>query len=279
MYEFRDTNEYAYPAEVSLQTIVNGVNLDTAIKGFTTLSVHGRELLGKNVETTEFRKIKVGQKTRTYVQRNKSKSQGSSFLGSRMPTRSIKIEYSLKAKSNTEFREQFELLNYYLDLEEAEFIFTDDLKFKWVATLAAVDEVEGNGNWVKGSFEVTCSDSFKMARDEEVFSFSDRGAFKKNTFYPVRLERAEINLKTPISKILLKNETSGQRIILDGDFLSGQKIILNFLDGSIRSGTNQDFIKALDITSDFEDFTILYNDLISINALADVSFYFREVRL
>lgn len=279
MYEFRDTNEYAYPAEVSLQTIVNGVNLDKALAGFTTLSVHGRELLGKNVETTEFRKIKVGQKTRTYVQRNKSKSQGSSFLGSRMPTRSIKIEYSLKAKSNTEFREQFELLNYYLDLEEAEFIFTDDLKFKWVATLAAVDEVEGNGNWVKGSFEVTCSDSFKMARDEEIFTFADKSTFKKNTYYPVRIEQAEINLKTPISKILLKNETSGQRIILDGNFLSGQKIILNFLDGTIYSGTSQDLIKSLDITSDFEEFTILYNDLISINALADVSFYFREVRL
>ena len=279
MYEFRDTNEYAYPAEVSLQTIVNGVNLDKALTGFTTLSVHGRELLGKNVETTEFRKIKVGQKTRTYVQRNKSKSQGSSFLGSRMPTRSIKIEYSLKAKDNTDFREQFELLNYYLDAAEAEIVFTDDLKFKWIATLASVEEVSGNGNWVKGAFELTCSDSFKIARDEEIFTFADKGIFKKNTYYPVRLEQAEIELKVAINKIILKNFTNGQRIILDGNFVPGQKIILNFVDGTIYSGTSQDLIKSLDITSDFEEFTILYNDVISVNALGNVSFYYREVRL
>ena len=287
MYQFRDTNEHAYPMEVSVQTIINGVNLDAKVKGFTTLSVHGRELLGKDVTTTEYKTAKIGKKVRTYLnhERNTSSSYDNSYVGSKLSMRNIKVEYSLRADNNRDFREQYEYLNYLLDVSEAEIFFTDDREFYWIGTLSSVEEPDSNGNWVKGSFEFICSMPFKMKAEAERLSFFPgsfegvRGTVKKKSYFPLRVERAEISLEEDAQKIIVKNETTGQRIIMDGTFSTGDTIIIDFLEGNISTDKGQNLMGTLDITSDLEEFSMTYADTISVDVNSESFIEYREVRL
>ena len=96
MYEFRSPTGYAYPEELSLQTIVDGINLDKKIDGFRTLSVKGRELNSKDISMTT-------HQTERSVGGNRTKSKGaafvtsydSGFIGSRTTDKTITVEYDL----------------------------------------------------------------------------------------------------------------------------------------------------------------------------------------
>ena len=278
MYDFRDIKQAAFPLQNKLQIIVNGINLDKQIKGFRTLAVYGRELVSRNITTTEFRRVKVGQAMRSYVNRGAStnnKAYGNRFLGSYLSSRPLTIEYDLQAKTSREFIEAFELLNYYLDQEQAEIIFTDDRDFYWEGTVTVAETPDINNLWVKSSFELECSNPFKLAVDTEKLEFTTRGQLKKITLYPILIEKMHITLNQAGNKLIIKNLNNAQSIILDKEFVIGDTFEIDFINANI----NENLMKNLNITSDLEEFEILNNDEILTNLASDVVVEYREVRL
>ena len=245
MYEYRDINEYAYPSKVSVQTIINGINLDEVLEGFITLSVKGREL----------------------VNRTDGELEG----------RTLVIEYALMAKNNKDFREQFEWLNYYLKDKDLKIIFTDDEDFYFTGDINTASEVDGNANHVKSIFEIKCKEAYKEAVEVERFDFTDQGTFKKQSLYPVKLEKIKITSNANTEKLILKNTTNGQRIILDNSFAIGDGVVIDFKNLHIETDEGQNLMTSLDITSDFEEFRINYNDQLQVDGAVEV--FYREVRL
>ena len=280
MYDFRSPTEYAFPEELSVQTIINGLNLDKTIKGFRTLAVKGRELHPNDISTKTHQTVRAGGGNRTKTKNSAFvTSYANTFLGVRLADKSITVEYDLKAKDNRAFREQFELLNYYLNKEEARVVFTDDPDFYYTATLSGADAVDGNGNWVRGSFELICSNPFKRRVNYEVFRFDSEGIFKKQSFYPVLLEVAAITLKESTEKLILVNRSTGKRIILDGQFEAEDCVMIDFMDGTVKSEEGLNLMTQLDITSNLESFGVAYRDVLGTNVAASVEMQYREVRL
>lgn len=101
MYEFRDLKRYTgqdggqLPAEA---IAINGVYLDKAVSGFTTLSVSGRELLPREITTH-----KVGN------------ADGEVFMDTTHPTREIDVKFKLESNTPEDFRKQFYLLEQLID--------------------------------------------------------------------------------------------------------------------------------------------------------------------
>lgn len=277
MYDFRDTNQSAFPLQNKTQIIINSINLDEQIKGYRTLAVYGRELMSKNITTTEFRKLKSGKTMRTYVNKGGSanNSYDNRFLGSYLASRTLRVDYDIKAKNSREFIEIYELLNYHLDQEQAPIIFTDDSKFYWVGTLANAEIPEINNLSIKSSFEIECSNPFKTKVDAEVWEFDTRSKLKKVTMYPVQLEKMKIKVKTATNKLIIKNLTNAQSIILDAPLKVGDTFEIDFKTANI----NKNLMQYLNLTSDLEEFEILYNDEIMTSVSCDVGVAYREVRL
>lgn len=103
-YKFIDINEQGLNNYASIQTIINGFNLDTELCGYRTLNVSGRSAFGRDVDTLKYTASKnAGSKS------TKSKPGGigvNKFFGSSAQGIEIEIQYELKAKTN-------ELLGYF----------------------------------------------------------------------------------------------------------------------------------------------------------------------
>lgn len=263
MYGFNQPNKIAYPFESKLQTIFNGVNLDEKIAGYKTLAVYGRELAQKEILYL----------TETYMEFDNR------YIDSNYMEREITVRYEIQANTIKEFREIFEQLNFYLSKPNSKVTFTDDREFYYTCTLGAIEMIDINSLRLQSSFSLIAINPFKRSVESEILSFDKRGKMKKVTLYPVELENIMIRFKEPTDKLILRNETTGKRIILDNSFISGEKILINFKDGKIIGRGNKDYMEYLELTSNWEDFEISYNDLISSNANTNIQIEYREVRL
>ena len=280
MYDFRDIKEYAFPFDTPIKTVIDGINIDDKIYGFMTLAVYGRELVGRDIETTDFRKIQTGTGTRTY-KNTKTSTAGyeNRFLSSTISAREITVKYALKAANEYDYFRKFELLNYYLGAENCKIQFTDDLRYYYIGTVSKVENPQINGLQVIGTFSIEISNPFKQRVDNEEFTFEKEGQFKKDTLYPVKIENIKIKIKEPGSKFIFKNLSNGQRIIFDKDFKADDVINIDFVENLITGKGGQSLFKYLDITSDLEEFTIGNNDILQSSLNADITVIFREVAL
>ena len=145
MYRFKDVMEPSLPDMSRLQTIVDGVNLDVALKGFRTLAVYGRELIGRDVETRKYRTGGVGGKRRATQKSGGSGYMGiNKMVGSSISTRSLVVDFHLESKDWREQIEAFEWLNYLINKDSCQLTFTDDLDFYWEACLGTLDTIDVN---------------------------------------------------------------------------------------------------------------------------------------
>ena len=281
MYRFKDVMEPGLPDMSRLQTIVDGINLDVTLKGFRTLAVYGRELIGRDVETRKYRTSGVGGKRKTLQQRRDSSGyMGSNkLIGSSISTRYIGIDFHLESKDWREQIEAFEYLNYLINKDSCQLTFTDDLDFYWEACLGTLDAIDVNQPVMKGELKFEVMNPFKLKRDPEVFHLDTEGAFKKSTLYPVHLEAIKIQVKESGDKLLLKNISTGDRIILNKDFSPGDEVLMNLLDNTVSGKNGESLMGCLDIRSNLESFNLSYKDIINTSLKAEVDIRFREARL
>lgn len=281
MYRFKDVMEPGLPDMSRIQTIVDGVNLDVTLKGFRTLAVYGRELIGRDVETRKYRTSGVGGKRKTLQQRRDSSGyMGSNrLIGSSISTRYIGVDFHLESKDWREQIEAFEYLNYLINKDSCQLTFTDDLDFYWEACLGTLDTIDVNQPVLKGELKFEVMNPFKLKRDPEVFHLDTEGAFKKSTLYPVHLEAIKIQVKESGDKLLLKNTSTGDRIILNKDFSPGNEVFMDLLDNTVSGKNGESLMSCLDIRSNLESFNLSYKDIINTSLKAEVDIHFREARL
>jgi predicted phage tail component-like protein len=244
------------------RTIFNGNLLEEKIPGFKTLNVIGREMIGRE-NTTQ----KIGGKD------------GVSYVESTLPHRILTVKYWIKANDYEELKTKFELLNYYLDVGQADVTFTDDLDYKWTGILDSVGNIEGYTNFKGSTFDVMCSDPYKYSTNIKTLKGTSNLEFRWLNRYPILPEQIILNVKTAGDKINLKNITVAKSIILDEVFEIGDDVIIDFTGDEITIKKNgMNILNKMDLTSNLEDFLINYKDVISTNLAADITLKFRDRR-
>ena len=273
MYEFVDIDELPISREMSIQTILGGVNLDYTVKGFTTLAVHGRELIGRKISTQDFNSMGKSKTKNVGSATNTNK-----FLGSALQSRSIEVEFMLKADNNRDFREVCERLNYILHNEEMTIQFTDDKEYEYIGTVSNIKEINAVTNCIVSSFILECSEPFKISVKDKLFKFEKDGIFNYKTLYPAIFSRIVIKVKNNTNVMKLHNLTTAESIILNDDFTTGDIIIINN-EENIITKNNKDIFNKLALISDLETFNASFNDELMTNINSSVEIYFKERRL
>lgn len=146
-YQFRDINENITAVPVPAEAMqVNGTCLEAEIAGYRTLYAKGREALSPELETLE-----IGTRD------------GSIRKGRRYPARIITVGYQLMAENDAAFREAYNKLGRFLNVDDAEIIFNDEQDKFFIGTPTLIGEVDPGRNSVEGEIEITCLDPFKYS--------------------------------------------------------------------------------------------------------------------
>lgn len=284
-YKFRDLDETINHISNRLCTVINGVNIDNAIDGFETLSISGRELIGRDIETRNFKSTNARGSKRT--SRSKGNTRGTNqLLSSSFSNRMLKIKYRLLCKDDLDQRRKFEDLNYLINLEEVKISFTDDPRYYYIGTFSQSSELDGGLLNVVGEFEFVCIDHHKYQDKSIDFKFTKTGTYKYINMYPPQIEKIKIKIKQLIDKIRLTNETSGDFIeFVDIPLYENEEITIDLIKNEtmliseVRFPSGYNLDPYLNIFSELEDFTLNHNDVISTDKNADVEITFRNKRL
>lgn len=271
VYEFVDVNEVSRRCGASIQSIVNGFNLDYDLAGFRTLNVSGRSSFGRNIETLKYSKrSNAGSKST----RAKANTRGSNiFFGSDIQGVEINVEYMLTAPSNEDFRYRLSKLMEVIHQEEAQWIFTDDLSFYYVGTLSEFADFKEDKNSIVSSFTIVCTDPFKLSR--KVYEIKGSGtSFKMDRINDIAdMEKLIISPKISGESLIVKNEDQNLSIILKNKFVSASEFIISPDEDINYNGKN--IMASLDLMSDKEDFNAQSDETISLSVPCDYEFYYR----
>lgn len=124
---------------------INGIYLEDAISGFTTLRTTGREVLTKEINTSSY------------------KSDGSVFDDTRYPERIITVEYVIQTTSLQDYRDKYTQLLGMLDGEEVDIQFNDDINKFLTGTISVDEPDEKYGLVCHGTYTVKCANPFKYS--------------------------------------------------------------------------------------------------------------------
>ncbi len=238
---------------------VDGNCLDTQIPGFSTLTIEGRESIGRNIETVNYKTVTAGGKK--YSAREFDTSQSlNRLISSSYMSRVVRIHFKIVADNDHDCRRKWEEINYYTNKEETTLRFSDDPDYYYIGTLIGVGEIPGNVNSAISYLEYECLDPFKYERTLQSFKFTMLGTFDRWSMYEVKVESIETNLTSSAQRLGLQNVTSGAYINIDRSFSSGDKVIFDLLNHKVLMGTGQDITADMDFTSYLEDFTLSTRD-------------------
>lgn len=121
------------------------VYFESAIPGYRTLKVEGRETLDSEIETIAH----LGD--------------GEVFLRKRNDARTIRVSFCIEANSLTGLREKLNKLDSYLDRDQVEIIFADEPDKYFVGTKASAEYKLENTHATTGTIEIYCPDPHKYS--------------------------------------------------------------------------------------------------------------------
>ena len=259
-YRFTDTNQDVIYDKPRVKLILDGECIDDRIKEFSTLNVTGREMMGRDLITTSYSSISAGGKT-GYSRNFRDSGIGNKFLSSSVPSRTLNVEFSLIADNDRRYRQVWERLNYYVNKEEMEIIFTDDSDFYYTGTLTSVSETGGNSNGSIATMGFECTDPFKYMRVSQDWEFEGKDSFKQYSMYPVDLNHATISGVSG-DRVSLTNKTKSQNIIIYDNFKVSDRVKIDFKENRIYKN-NVDITEKLYLLSNLEDFIIDMGDVLT----------------
>lgn len=279
MYDFTQIDETPRFRDMSIQLIVNGVNLDRTLYDFTTLTVTGRELIGRNIKTQDFESITGGGKQQSSRNYKENRGDTNKLIGTSLPSRHLKVEFMLKAPDNESFIRECEKLNYYLKEQESRIEFTDDVDFYYEGTFTSIDIPTMTSNTLIATLGFECVNPHKISKQTRSFTFTNKGVFKHKTLYPTVFNKAVITVNETLNDVRLKNTTEGFAILLnDIPLVRGDSIHIDFEEGTIRKNNKQNVMKYLNLRSHLEDYGATYLDEFSCQGCT-VELTFKEKRL
>lgn len=261
MYQFRDLEpKTAQNSPLSSVAItIGGKQLDGVLEGFRTLNVEGRELLGSSLSFYD------GIPGRD----------GAWIKEETLPYRTLTVHYLLEAKTNQEYRAKFNQLNALLregGRIDKKIIFADEADCYFMGRLAEASTPDPSSNIARGTFALLCQDPYKYGGLETV---TGRPAMApQGAYYPFFIEKIKATIPSAATKAVVKNETSGKRIILDSNFSAGQ--VLEILPEKILLAGQNIMSKLNYLESDWHQFEISSGDTISITPSANVELTLRR---
>lgn len=269
MYDFVRTDEPTIASTSSTQMEINGVNFDKALRGYRTLAVDGREIIGRNINAHE---------RENYSMVTNPVFDGAILLGGNVPSRTIKVTYQISLDRYDERAELYEILNRRLHRPQVRLRFTDDPRFYYMATLQGMGDIPVALEHT-GELEFIAHDPYKYSVEPEVLTIKKSGTLKKRVLWPIAIEGIIVTAEEATEKLIIKNESNGQKIIIDHNIKQGDKVSISFKEYKILLNDLTDITGAMDIRSNYEDLTIETGDTISINIDATAVIRFRERRL
>lgn len=274
-YRFTDTTRPPVYDRVGIEIMIDGVTLERAIEGYQTLTVQGRELVGRDIESRNYKTIRAGKKTQT--SRNYRASLAPNVLmSSNFTSRTLIIAYELKASNEWEFRRLWEQMNLLINKEEVPISFSDDPDFYYIGTLTQVEEVSADSNHVHSSFQIECMDPFKYRKQEQTWSFLTTATFPQVAEYPVVIEKVRITPRVAAWPIRISNETTGAFLQIDRQFTAGTAVVIDLVNIEAHTSTGVDLMPYHNVFSDFEDFSIDLGEHVFTNFAADVAITYRR---
>ena len=245
MYEFRDINE-EQNTEVNIpkeSVLINGEHMENLIEGFRTLTVTGRELVNRSIES-----VKIEGRD------------GSLYLGSNLEPRTLKVRYLLEAEDEGDFRDKFNLMNQVLQSPQMEIRFNDELEYYYIGTLSSVGEVPRGRNVVTSEFEIYCSDGYKYSDPMEL-SGSNEVEMSIETPYRTLPVEIEVTPENDTDTITIINSDKEIRLV-GGSFVGGSPVSIVFGDEIVVNSANGDDTDKVALNSDLEDFEIKNGDTV-----------------
>lgn len=242
MVDFRDRSHCAL--------CFNDIVLDTYLDNYMTVNVEGRQLFSPTLT-----KIDVPGRD------------GDIVISKNYPSRDIKVHFLMRADDNEEWLKQIKTLNLLLQSEnDVEFYFDDELGVRY-GQLADISDPPYDSNIGIGQFTIHCQDPFLYFAPQ----VNSDGQMPDLTYdyYDVKIEKIEISPFSNTSKLIIRNNTRGTKIILNGDFKANDKVVIT---PDTITVNNQNRMQWLDyVESDYHEFKIYSKDRLSANVA--VSFY------
>lgn len=276
IYKFVDINETAPQREDIINVFIDGANLDRVVPGYSTLNVYGREVIGRNISTTNYQISKVNKKTSV---RGKRKAvQTNRFSFSSLPSRTLTIEYLMECETEQEILRRFNDLIYYTNREQVPISFSDDEDFYYIGTLSNFNELEANKFNFISNFTFECIDPYKYRKTLKKFVIEPRTQKEFNYIgkYESDVEEIRAFISKDMDNLMVKNITSGTFIKINNPNHEVIDVILDIKNGEVRDTSGRNLIDKLNIFSDFEDFAVNYRDELYLNSYKNTEVYFRE---
>lgn len=229
------------------KTIFNGQALEDMIPGFITLSVTGRALIGREIES------------------NKTPGADGKYLTSNtLEPRQIVVKYLLK-NTSANYRENFNKLNLLLHKTESKQLkFSDEPDYYFNAFFESADDIEEIDNNVIASISFLCLDPYKYKEVDKDIG-TNRVTITKlpnnpNEYTPVLIKTVTASTG---DKVIIKNENTTKKLVINHKFV---------MDDVLEIDLNADYLLKLNTTnrselidfveSDF-DFTVKQDDVIT----------------
>lgn len=252
MYEYKELNNRESTAWLpSVAMLFNNILLEDEIQGYQTLNVEGRETISYDMETSG----------------SISGRDGAVTFGKTLPARVLRIQYRLEACDNEEFQRSFRKLNWLLETDgEVPIRFRDDLDITYYGELSNMSEVPADRNTVIGTFEIYCSDPYKYEKQAE--QAGNPLTVYLPTPYAIKPDVIRLTMAQNVTKITVDNVNTGRHIILNGDYKTGDEIVIRLTEtNQARKLTKngQNIMNNLDhVETDFHEFKIKRNDVIRV---------------
>ena len=259
MYNFINTNEIGEMQHSSIQTIFNGVNLD--LKGYRTLTVTGRSLIGRRINSTEV-----------------PGTDGKYFLSSELEAREITVKFQVKANNNADYRIKLNVLNTLLhSLEPKELKFTDESDYKFMAILEKTGSIEETDNTVVSTYTFLCLDPYKYKNAQGDVG-TDRVTITKlpNNSDEIIPDAIKLSVANAGDKIIIKNQNTTKKIVINHNFSSNDLVEVNLNNDYPLKINTVNKSELIDFVESDYDFSVKQNDVITVTNCKRVEIYTKE---
>lgn len=232
----------------------DGHRLDHEIEGYHTVNVEGRQLFSPSLHTVEI----PGRV-------------GDLVLGESYGARTIRVHFLMRDHFNRYYLANIKRLTEILQTEdEAPFSFADEDGVRF-GRLSGFEDPPYDSNVGVGVFELYCSSPYLYSDLRTARNKVPRLKYPK---YKVRIDEIKVALSGSSSKVVIKNATQGKNIVLNGDFKSGDKIVIS---SDTITVNEQNRLSWLDyVTSEYHNFDVYSDDVLICSPQSDVVITYRE---
>lgn len=226
--------------------------LEDLMAGYRTLKVEGREMLSTSIDSTSIQK-------------------GAIITNQTINARTITVTYQLKSATSKELQSDFKkLMSYLYRDEDVAIYFEDDPDTLFYGRYESGESVDGSSNSIVSSFNIFCADPFKYGKQVVTTGVID--TLLRQAVTPLKIEA--IATKTGGLSVVKGKQTIS---MTKANLKVGDKVVIDFSKGKVFIN-NSNSTRLLDLDSDFSNFTVTSNDVVSC-ATASLKIYYRSVDL